>query len=114
MPVNGCSEHVSVVGEAIEQCRKQRNELNLVFLDLAKAFDMVSYNPIIRTLSRFGVGQRLAGIVTDLYTNVTTTIRGKQGPTDEIRMARGVKQGCPLSPLLFNMVIDQLVDSLGT
>ena len=75
---------------------------------------MVSHNSIIRALSRFGVGQRLAGIVTDLYTNVTTTIRRKQGPTDEIRMARGVKQGCPLSPFLFNMVMDQLVDSLET
>ena len=114
MPVDGCSEHVFVISEAIEQCRKQRKELNLVFLDLAKAFDMVSHSSIIRALCRFGVGQRMAKIVTDLYTNVTTTIRGKQGPTGQIRMARGVKQGCPLSPLLFNMVMDELVDSLGT
>ena len=114
MLVDGCSEHVFVVSEAIEQCRKQRKELHLLFLDLARAFDIIYHDSIIRALSRFGVGQRMAQTVTDLYTNVTTTIRGKQGPTEEIRMARGVEQGRPLSLLLFSMVMDELVDSLGT
>ena len=98
MPVNGCSEHVFVVSEAIELCQKQSRECNLVFLDLAKAFDFVPHNPIFRALNRFGVGQRLASIVADLYTNVTTTIRGKQGSIERIPMAGGVKQGCPRVP----------------
>ena len=114
MPVDGCSEHVFVVGEALEQCRKQRKECNLVFLDLAKAFDMVSHCSIQRAMARFGVGPGFAAIVKDLYTGVSTVIRGAQGPTDEISMTRGVKQGCPLSPILFNMVMDELMGILGT
>ena len=114
VPMDGCSEHVFVVDEALEQCRKQRRECNLVFLDLAKAFDTVSHNSIQRALVRFGVGPRFAGIVKDLYRDISTVIRGKQGPTDAIVMARGVKQGCPLSPILFNMVMDELMDKLGT
>ena len=113
VPVDGCSEHLFVVSEAVGQCRKRRKECNLVFLDLAKAFDMVSHRSIQRALGRFGVGPRFAAVVEDLYSDITTVIRGKQGPTEPIRMARGVKQGCPLSPLLFNMVMDELMDNLG-
>jgi hypothetical protein len=78
VPVDGCSEHLFVVGEAIEHCRKQRKECNLAFLDLAKAFDMVSHCSIQLALNRFGVGQRFAAVVADLYSDVTTVIRGKQ------------------------------------
>ena len=59
------------------------------------------------------MGPGFVEIVADLYAGVSTVIRGKQGPTDQINMARGVKQGCPLSPMLFNMVMDELVDQLG-
>ena len=114
VPVDGCSEHTFVVGEALEQCRKQRKECNLVFLDLAKAFDMVSHCSIRRALERFGVGPGFVEVVDDLYTGISTVIRGMQGPTDPIKMTRGVKQGCPLSPILFNMVMDELVDRLGS
>ena len=54
--VDGCSEHLFVVGEALERCRKRRKECNLVFLDLARAFDMVSHHSLRRALRRFGVG----------------------------------------------------------
>ena len=112
VPVDGCSEHLFVVGEAIEQCRKGRRECNLVFLDLAKAFDMVSHASIQRALRRFGVGERFQQIVNDLYTGVRTVIAGNEGPTEPIMMSRGVKQGCPLSPVLFNMTMDELMEDV--
>jgi hypothetical protein len=75
---------------------------------------MVYHCSITRAFNRFGVGPGFVEIVADLYAGVSTVIRGKQGPTDPINMVRGVKQGCPLSPMLFNMVMDELVDQLGT
>ena len=80
---------------------EQRKECNLVFLDFAKAFDMVSHDSIQRAPMRFGVGPRFAGIVKNLYRDISTIIRGKQGPAEMIVMTRRVNQGCPLSPILF-------------
>ena len=81
----------------------------MVFLDLSKAFDTVSHSTLMRALDRFNVPIEFKRIVTGLYTGAETTIHGAEGPGDSIPMESGVKQGCPLSPLLFNMLMDNVV-----
>ena len=49
----------------------------------------------------------------DLYDGVVTRVSNGITTTGDIEMQSGVKQGCPLSPLLFNMVMDELVDKLN-
>ena len=114
LPVDGCSENLWLLDEAIHQARKGPKELNIVTLDVAKAFDMVSHNSILRAIRRFGLGDGFEAIVGDMYQNIRTRITGGDGETGDISMSRGVKQGCPLSPILFNMVTDELLCSVGT
>ena len=50
--------------------------------------------------------------IIDAYSNATTTISCGQTTTSGIKLLRGVKQGDPLSPILFNLILDELLDSL--
>ena len=54
-PVDGCFENVKIFQNIIKQQRKKRKEYNIVFLDLAKAFDLVSHQPIRKGLARKGI-----------------------------------------------------------
>lgn len=113
-PVEGCAENVILLNSIIKDASTARRRTNLAvaILDLAKAFDTVSHHSVIRALKRQNVPQLLISIVEDLYQDCWTVISLGTDSTSKIRVNRGVKQGCPLSPLLFNLVIDELLDEL--
>ena len=45
----------------------------------------------------------------EIYNNSSWRVRIADGLTDEIKLSQGIKQGCPLSPLLFNLVLEDLL-----
>ncbi|KAK9719147.1 Reverse transcriptase (RNA-dependent DNA polymerase) [Popillia japonica] len=86
---------------------------NVVSLDVRKAFDTVSHSSICRALQRLGIDEGTSNYITASLSDSTTTIRvGPGSQTRKICIRRGVKQGDPLSPFLFNAVLDELLCSL--
>ncbi|GCC17378.1 hypothetical protein chiPu_0022479 [Chiloscyllium punctatum] len=107
----GCNENIAIL-KNVKGSKKNRKELAVVFVDLAKAFDSVGHKLLIGSLKRMKTPTAFVDLIRDLYTNNTTVIEGKGKPTDQIKIERGVKQGDPLSPLLFNIAIDPLISTL--
>ena len=112
LPVDGCFENVKILQHVIKTSRKARKELNIVLLDLAKAFDTVNHQSVVKALRRQRVPETVIDVIKDLYADSSTTISTSKGKTQPINILSGVKQGCPLSPLLFNLVMDSLVEKL--
>ena len=56
-----------------------------------------------------GLPLELINLIKDLYTNTFSTFQTNEGPTDLIPIVAGVKQGCPLSPILFNLTLELLM-----
>ena len=98
VPVDECFENVKILQNIIKQQRRKRK-----FLDLAKAFDLVSHQSIRKGLIRKGIPPTVIEGIMDMYKRSTKISVGSQ-TTRTININSGVKQGCPLSPLLFNLI----------
>lgn len=89
----------------------QGQPLFTCFIDFRKAFDIVVRDLIWARLDSLGIRGKFAQAVQDLYSNTRLNIK-IQGKTSKgfVLTTSGVKQGCPLSPTLFGLFIEQLHD----
>ncbi len=112
VPVDGCAENLVILQAVISQAKDLRSSAHMAFLDLAKAFDSVSWDSVRRAMVRAGVPPPLVRTIMSSYTEATSCLYVDGAALGEVRLARGVKQGDPLSPILFNLVMDMVLASL--
>ena len=80
----------------------------LLFLDFEKAFDSVEHNFIFKTLGKFNFGPDIIRWIKTIYTSCTARVKNNGHISPPISIARGIKQGCPVSALLFILVVETL------
>lgn len=80
----------------------------LLSLDLMKAFDSVSWSYLVPILQRWGFGHSFLNIIGALYTNPEAKIKLQGYYSESFLIRKGTRQGCPLSPLIFAIVIETL------
>lgn len=110
--IDGTLANILLLDHYIKSRRLARKSCNIVSLDIRKAFDSVSHHSILRALDRFGVHHAFTDYISTILQGAYTTISVGHQTTGPIEVRRGVKQGDPLSPVLFNMVLDELVCGL--
>ena len=113
-PSEGCYEHTYLLKSVVADTRRHSKKLNLAWLDLRNAFGSIPHPVIHATLSHMGAPPDLVEFVKNAYTNATTSIRTSNGSTRDIPINAGVKQGCPLSPILFNLCLELVIRSVKT
>ena len=84
--------------------RKARVPLLLCFIDLQKAYDSVDRILLWQVLARFGVPPQMIEVIGQFHDGMRACVRNDDGPCSEwFEAAQGLRQGCVLSPLLFNV-----------
>ncbi|GFT56606.1 retrovirus-related Pol polyprotein from type-2 retrotransposable element R2DM [Nephila pilipes] len=106
---DGCAEHNFLLEQAIGHARRAHKDISMAWLDLENAFGSVPHTFILGALERAGVPESTIALVSALYTGSTSTIRVESGWTDPIPMCAGVRQGCPLSSIIFNLTLEQIL-----
>ena len=107
-----CSDNLLVLRTVIEQQRMLKAPLYTCFVDFKKAYDSVPRDLLWTKLERLGVhGWFLDGIKA-LYADVPMAVKTAQGLSASFQSVMGVKQGCPLSPTLFGLYLDDLEDAM--
>jgi len=100
MPTEGTFEHVFMLDTA----------LAVMLLGFIKnAFGSIQHECIQTVMRAFGVPSYLVECIADIYARNTTVVRTAGGVTGEIPVGRGVRPGCPLSGIVFNLVTEVLV-----
>ncbi|MGL5708804.1 MAG: RNA-directed DNA polymerase, partial [Aeromonas sp.] len=108
-------ECVSQTACLIECCerRKTRGLKTIIcFLDLKKAYDMVPHDRLISQLRAVGLGEKMVNFIQRMYENTTLRIRIGKQISEPFKYKRGVRQGCPTSPLLFNIYYNSILDKI--
>ncbi len=81
---------------------------SIIFVDFHKAFDTLEFNFIHNCLKKFGLGESFINWVTIMYTNVCSSVLVNGWVSEEFNVSRGIRQGCPLSALLFILAVEFL------
>ena len=79
------------------------------FIDYAKAFDCVDHNKLWKILQEMGIPDHLTCLLRNLYAGQETTVRTGHGTTDWFQIRKGICQGCILSPCLFILYIEYIM-----
>src|SRR6476469_8010341 len=79
------------------------NNVYICFVDFEKAFDSMNWEKMMKVLQSIGVDWRGRRMISELYMNQEAVVRAAGGESDPGAIGRGVRQGCPLSPLQFSI-----------
>ena len=85
-----------------QNTREFQKNIYFCFIDYAKAFDCVDHNKLWKILQEMGIPDHLICLLRNLYAGQEATVRTGHGITDWLQIGKGVRQGCILSPCLFN------------
>src|SRR6476619_1095884 len=104
----GTRDAIGVMRMIYERSLKFGNNIYICFVDFEKAFDRVNSEKMMKVLQSIGVDWRDRRMISELYMNQEAVVRVAGGESDSGIIRRGVKQGCPLSPLLLSIYAEMM------
>lgn len=100
--------NIRLVEDMLFYAEKHKIPGILMFLDFKKAFDSVEHGFILKTLLKINFGEDFIKWVTTIYSNPSAMVKNNGWLSESFSMSRGIRQGCPLSALLFLLVVEIL------
>jgi exonuclease III len=92
--------------DILETCNEDQIEGLLINIDIEKAFDSVSWDFMYKALKSFNFPDEFVNMIRCLYNNLEICTMNNGNSSRFEKVGRGMRQGCPLSPLLFVIVIE--------
>jgi hypothetical protein len=95
--------YLFILQQVFEKIREFNLQTHVAFIDFEKAFDKVNRNKLWIIMEEPGYPQHLIRVIQSLYHNSKIIINTGKNKTEEIIVNKGVRQGCSISPTLFNI-----------
>ena len=96
-----------------EKAMEFQKNIYFCFTDYAKAFDSVDHNKLWKILQEMGIPDHLTCLLRNLCAGQELTVGTGHGTTDWFQTGKGVRQGCVLSPCLFNFSAEYIMRNAG-
>ena len=98
----GTRDQIANICWIIKKAREFQKNISFCFIDYVKGFDYVDHKKLRKILKEMGILDHLTGLLRNLYASQEATVRTGHGTTDWFQIGKAVRQGCILSPYLFN------------
>ena len=103
-----------ILRRAMEWATMTNHNMQLLFLDWKQAFDSLDHTAMLEALKRFGLSQRMLDTISSIYRNPVFYIQGFNQAECKGQVQAGIRQGCPLSPYLFIVVLSVILSDLDS
>ena len=108
----GCSDQIFFLRQLIEKRIEFNEETVICFIDFAQAYDSIWRKAAWKVTGKYGIHRKITKMIENIYSTVSTCIRIEGEETDWFEVKTGFRQGCILSPILFNIVLDYIMRRL--
>ena len=109
----GTRDQIANIRWIIKKAREFQKNIYFCFIDYANAFDCVDHRKLWKILKEMGITDHLTCLLRNLYEGQEATVRTGHGITDWFQIGKGVRQGCILSPCLFNLYAEHIMRNAG-
>lgn len=106
-----CVDNLFCIKQLMDKSIAHGSELHLIFVDLKKAFDSVPLNKLWEALEDQGIQSVYINAIKKLYENAESCVRSGNSYSEEFKITKGVRQGCPLSPTLFKIYVNRVLEN---
>ena len=110
---SGTRDQIAKICWIIEKAREFQENIYFCFIDYTKAFDCVDHNKVWKILQEMGIPDHLTCLLRNLYAGQEATVSTGHGTTDWFQIGKEVRQGCILSPCLFNLYAEYIMQNAG-
>ena len=112
IPDRSIFDNIAVVRDLMTASRNAGINVGLISLDQQKAFDHVEHDYLWATFDAFGFSPVFTAMVRAIYCNSESLVKINGGLSAPFKVKRGVRQGCPLSGMLYSIAIEPLLHRL--
>ena len=105
----GCVDMIFTARQLFEKSREHDESLFALFVDLHKPYDSVSGEALWQVLKKYGVPSVMLSLIRLCYDDMTAVVRVSGGTTGDIVIRNGLRQGCNMAPVLFNLYFAAMV-----
>ena len=95
----------------MEKARELQKNIYFCFIEYAEAFDYVDHSKLWKVLKEMGIPDHLTCLLRNLYTGQEATVKSGHGTTDWLQIGKGVHQGYILSPHLFKLYAEYIMQN---
>ena len=106
----GTRDEIANMWWIIEKAREFQKSIYFCFIDY-KALDCMDHNELWKILNEMGIPDHLTCLLINMHAGQQTTVRTGHGTTDRFQIGKGIHQGCILSPCLFNLYADYIMQN---
>ena len=107
----GIRDQIANIHWIIKKARDFQKNIYFCFIDYIKAFDCVDHNKLWKILQEMGILDHHTCLLRNMYTGQEATVITEHGTMDWFEIGKGVRQGCILSPCLFNLYAKYIMQS---
>ena len=111
--VRGARDEIANIHWIINKAESSRKNIYFCFIEYTKAFECVDHNKLWKILKEMGISDHLICLLRNMYAGQEATVRTGHGTTDWFQIGKGVHQVCILSPRLFNLYADYIMQNVG-